>query len=180
MQPISLNVAYTPNNQLTLFSASTLNINIANTFAVSPADPSLLKLDITLPSQLTLTNITCTTSISGALCTSGSGNTVTITQMTNFSNTINVTFSSLASFFTTTSPFNIVLSYSGFNVASNSVFTVSSYCIAPCQGCNTNASQCTSCLPSSHTTLINYFSLNNSCLATCPATYFVAVNSTIC
>jgi hypothetical protein len=49
MQPISLSIAYTPNNQLTLLSASTLNINIANSFTINAADPSLLKLTITLP-----------------------------------------------------------------------------------------------------------------------------------
>jgi hypothetical protein len=71
MQPISLTLSYTPNNQLVLLSASTLNIQITNSFTISTSVPSLLKITITLPTQLTLTNTTCSTSISGTLCTNG-------------------------------------------------------------------------------------------------------------
>jgi hypothetical protein len=165
MQPISLSVSYIPNNQLVLLSASTLTLSMTNSFTVSPADPSLLAIAITLPSQLTITSTTCSTTINGTLCTSNAGsNQVIVTQLTSFSSTIGVTFSASASFFSTTSPFTISLTYNSIPVASNSVFTVTSYCISPCQGCNSNASQCTSCLPSTYTTFVNYFSVNNSCL----------------
>jgi hypothetical protein len=180
MQPISLSVSYTSNNQLTLLSASTLTLSITNSFSMSPADPSLLKIVITLPNQLTITNTTCSTTINGTQCTNGGSNQVIVTQLSTFTSTISVTFSAVAGYFSTTSAFNVVLTYNSILVATNSVFTVSSYCISPCQGCNTNASECTSCLSATYTTLVNYYSVNNSCLATCPATYFVAAGSSTC
>lgn len=49
VQPVTLTVSYVPNNQLVLLSASVLNIQVSNPFAVAAPVPSLLKLTITLP-----------------------------------------------------------------------------------------------------------------------------------
>jgi hypothetical protein len=119
MQSISLNVGYTANNQLVLLSSSLLNIMLTNTFTVNAPDPTLLKIAITLPTELTLTNSICTTSIS-ATCTSNiNSNQIVLTQLTGFTNTINITFSANAGFFSTSSPFNIYLTYNNSAVSNN-------------------------------------------------------------
>ena len=173
----TLSASYIPNNQLVLLSFSTLNIQITNPFNINAPTPSLLKLVITVPSELTLITSNCTAS--NSVCIFSSSTTMTIT-LNGFTNTVNITFFATAGYFATSSTFSASLSYNNSLISSNTAFTVNSFCQNPCKGCTSVSTQCTSCLPGTYTTLINYYSVDNSCLATCPATFYVAVNSTIC
>lgn len=175
----ALTASYISNNQLVLLSFSTLNIQITNPFNINAPTPSLLKLVITVPSELSLLTSNCTASIGGSVCVFSSSTTMTIT-LSGFVNTVNITFSATAGYFETSSTFAILLSYNNSLISLNNDLKVNAFCQKPCKGCTSVSTQCTSCLPSTYTTLINYYFGNNSCVTTCPDTFYVAVNSTIC
>ena len=166
-----LSTSYTPTNLLTLLSSSTLSLRITSPFTISAPDPTLLKIDITVPSEFT-PSATCTGSLTGSSCTLV-GSVYTLTGLSLFTNTVNVTFTATANYFTTSSAIFSVLSYNGSQVATDSSLTVSPFCTSPCQGCTTTASQCTSCLPSPYTSNNYLYSPNNTCLSACPSGHYL-------
>lgn len=174
----ALAASYTPANTLILLAPSSLTLTLTSPFALSPSSPALLRIVIVPPAELTLHTTGCTLSLSGSVCTPTAAN-LTLTQLTSFSNTVSVTFSANASYFSTTGAFSLTLSYNGSVVAVNTALTVSSFCINPCKSC-TSASQCLSCLPTPYTSLNYLYAGNNSCVSACPSTFFLPANGTTC
>jgi hypothetical protein len=178
MTPAALGATYVPTNSLTLLNSSTLSLRITSPFTISAPNPTLLAIAITVPTDFT-PSATCTGSLTGSSC-SLSGTVYTITGLNLFTNTINVTFTATAGYFTTTAAFTSVLSYSGNQVATDSTLTVSPFCTAPCKGCTTTATQCTSCLPTPYTSNNYLFSVNNTCLSVCPNGYYLPSGTFTC
>lgn len=162
MTPASLTVSYVGTNSLALLSSSILSLRITSPFTLAPSNPSLVKITVQLPSDFVGT-ASCSASLSGSVC-SFSGSTYTISSLTSFTNTVNLTFTATAGYFTTSGSFSSSLNYNDSIVAADSTLTVSPYCISPCKGCASNATQCTSCLPTPYTINNYLFSANRSCL----------------
>lgn len=166
MTPASLSLSYVPTNALVLLSSSTLSIRINSPFTLSASNPSLLKITVQLPSDFTGT-ATCSASLSGSVC-SFSGSTYTLSSLTAFTNTVNLTFTATAGYFTSSSTFISALSYNNSLVATDNTLAVSPFCISPCKGCTSDATLCTSCLPAPYTNNNYLFTSNSSCLRSCP------------
>ena len=126
MTPAALSATYTPSNSLVLLSSSTLTLTITNPFTVTAPDPNLLKIAITIPNDLTPT-ATCTGSLTGSVC-SLSGTTYSLTGLSLFTNTIDVTFTATASYFTNTSTFISKLTYNNFIISTDGSLIVSPFC----------------------------------------------------
>jgi hypothetical protein len=117
MTAAALTVSCTPTNSLVLLSSSTLTVSFTSPFVVSADNPQLLALTLTLPSILTGTS-TCSASLTGTSC-SISNNKYTLSPLTTFTQTISITFTATAGYFTTAGPFASALTYNGNNVATD-------------------------------------------------------------
>ena len=178
MTPGILSATYTPTNTLVLLSSSTLTLTITSPFAVSAPDPTLLKIAITVPTDFTPTS-TCTGSLTGSVC-SLSATTYSITGLSLFTNTIDVTFTATAGYFTNSSTFLTVLTYNSFEVAKDGTLFVTPFCTEPCKACTNTPTQCTSCLPTPYT-FNNYLLFGNStCLTACPDGYYLPNGTFTC
>lgn len=178
MTPASLALSYVPTNGLVLLSSSTLSLRITAPFSLSATNPSLLKITVQLPSEFTGT-ATCSASLSGSVC-SFSGSTFTISSLTAFTNTVNLTFTATAGYFTSSSTFTSSLSYNNSLIATDSTLTVSPFCISPCKSCTSDATLCTSCLPAPYTNNNYLFASNSTCLRECPESYYLPSGSSTC
>ena len=178
MTPAALSATYTPTNSLVLLSSSTLTLTITNPFTVNAPDPTLLKIDITIPNDFTPTT-TCTGSLTGSVC-SLTATTYSLTGLSLFTNSINVTFTATAGYFTNSSTFISKLTYNNFQISTDGSLFVSPFCIEPCKACTTTATLCTSCLPTPYTNN-NYLLLSNStCLTACPDGFYLPNGTFTC
>lgn len=176
--PATLTTSCITTNALVLLSSSSLSLAITSPFNLSPPNPSLLTLTVTLPNDFTPTS-SCTTSITGVVC-SLSGNTYTLTSLTTFTSSINVTVTANAGYFTTSGVFTSTIKYNNNNVAQDTSLTVAPFCSSPCKGCTNSNTQCTSCLPTPYTSNNYLFSTNYTCVTECPTSYYVPAATSTC
>ena len=168
-----------------LLSTSTVAVTISSPFTLNRAtNTSLLYLLLTIPTELTILASSCSLSNPAATCAITS-NKLNITAFTDLSS-LTITFKATTAYFATSSPFSATLYYSTYLVGTSSSATLSAYCSSPCQQCTATASQCLSCVPSPYTTKNTYLSFNNTCVITCPSTFYLsssqclACNSSAC
>jgi hypothetical protein len=168
-----------------LLGQSTVKLNISSPFTLTRANSSGLYLTVTIPSELTPVNSTCSLSYTSATCVQA-GQFLNITGFGDFATSMVITFKANTSYFANTSTFISQLYYTGSLIATNSIMKLSSYCTNPCKQCTSTPTQCISCLPTPYTVNITYFPDTSTCVAVCPVTYFtssgscVSCNTTAC
>lgn len=154
-----------------------MKLTIASPFPLSRAtNLALSYLYVSIPTDLTPINSSCSLSYSSALCMM-SGQNLNITGLGDFSSNLIITFRANTNYFSSTSNFVSQLYYNSSLIASNSVTKLSSYCTSPCKQCTSTPTQCLSCLPSPYTINNTLFSDNSTCVAVCPSTYYVTSGS---
>jgi hypothetical protein len=167
------------NDQIALYEDSNLTLQVSSPFAIdSSFQANQTALTLTLPASFAVSaNTTCTPAV--GVCVIGN-TTLTITavglSLSNF--TISIGKITLPYFSPSSTSFGIVYSYAGTQVAVvSSGVTVSVFCTSPCERCVSVQTACASCLPSPNTA-IYLFTVNSSCLGSCPDGYYA--NNTLC
>lgn len=131
--------------------------------------PAGTVLTITVPIELTVSSITCTSLVPlGLSCLSSSNIVITSSFATPVSNSENVliTLSGLTnpSYLLTTSTWSIVSKTGDYLIDSSTSVTSTFSCTSPCLTCNISPSYCTSCL----TTSSYPYLYSNTCNINCP------------
>ena len=176
--PAQLSASANNDNNIVLLSTSKVTVSLSSPFIFTQlSNSSLLSVVMQIPTDLTPISASCIASFASSRC-SQSSQTFTITEFGDLSSPMTIKFSALTSYFPTSSAFTINLYYNSSLVLTNTQLFVQPYCSIPCQSCTSIASQCLSCLPSPHTSQNVYFAFNNTCVNSCPDTYFL-VNATM-
>lgn len=167
------------NNQLVLYQASNITLVFSAPFNIdSSFATALTSVSVTLPVEFSVSSDTSCSCNYGTGCTLVNSTTFLVSSPGNSLSNVTVTFSNVnLPFFSVSSSFGIYYNYNGLSIASvGSGVVVTAYCTSPCGQCIT-PTVCLSCLPSPNTYNV-YFAQNNTCLSSCPSTYFL--NATVC
>ncbi len=164
-----------------MLSQSTIRLTFNNAFILSMASNlTLLYIKIIVPNDVQPINNTCILSLNSALCNLTAAQTFIISNLGDFSSQLQMSFNCATNYFINSSSFDIKLYYNTNIVSSNFSTTIISYCSSPCKKCTLIKTDCLSCLPLLYTSNITLFSGNNTCVASCPATYYLPTNGLSC
>lgn len=126
-----------------------------------------------MPSEFTPIPETCQLSNPSATCSMNS-QVLNITGFSDLASPIIITFKASTLYFTTSSAFSAQLYYGSALVGINSTATAISFCTSPCKQCTVTPTECLSCLPDPYTANNTYLSVNNTCVAICPITFYLS------
>lgn len=172
--PSVLSATALSNELIILLGQSNINLTITSPFSIPhSSDLTKLKLLVTVPSDLAPVTGTCALLYASATCVI-SNQTITITGFGDFSVPLTISFKAGTNYFVNTSPFTSQLYYGSDLIASDLSMKLASYCTVPCKQCTSNKVQCLSCLPMPYTTNNTYLSANNTCVTTCPISYYAS------
>jgi hypothetical protein len=176
-----MQAAINNDNNIILLGISKITLSLTSPYSLTQmTNPSLAYILLTVPTDLTPISSTCIPSYGSAVCSQPSTQVFNITNIGNLPTTLNIKFNSQTSYFINSSTFDIKMYYSSSLVLTNTQLVVKSFCENPCKQCTTVQTQCLSCLPSPYTSQLVYFSFNDTCLISCPDTYFLVNSSLSC